>query len=152
MSTLYENLINQSIYERYRSDSNYIETFEQNNTSKDILSNEVNDIVYVAPTSYGKSSLVKDIIKKFKYDKIGIIVPTKSLLTQTYNDIKRLGLNYKLILHDEMYSEEYDRFIGILTQERATRLLSKHPIHFDLMVLYLQTHIVPLFHMHYVYV
>ena len=134
MSTLYENLINQSIYERYRSDSNYIETFEQNNTSKDILSNEVNDIVYVAPTSYGKSSLVKDIIKKFKYDKIGIIVPTKSLLTQTYNDIKRLGLNYKLILHDEMYSEEYDRFIGILTQERATRLLSKHPIHFDLMV------------------
>ena len=134
MSTLYENLINQSIYERYRSDSNYIETFEQNNTSKDILSNEVNDIVYVAPTSYGKSSLVKDIIKKFKYDKIGIIVPTKSLLTQTYNDIKRLGLNYKLILHDEMYSEEYDRFIGILTQERATRLLSQHPIHFDLMV------------------
>ena len=74
MSTLYENLINQSIYERYRSDSNYIETFEQNNTSKDILSNEVNDIVYVAPTSYGKSSLVKDIINELRKDRIIIFV------------------------------------------------------------------------------
>ena len=133
-STLCEELINNSISERYRSEGNYIETFEQNTTSKEILSDEVSDIVYIAPTSYGKSSLIKDIIRKFNYDKIGIIVPTKSLLTQTYNDIKGLNLDYKLILHDEMYSDKYDKFIGILTQERATRLLSKHQIYFDLMV------------------
>ena len=131
---LFEELINKFVSKRYRSYNNYVETYEQNITSKEILSDDVNDIVYIAPTSYGKSSLIKDIIRKFNYERIGIIVPTKSLLTQTYNDIKSLDLDYKIILHDEMYSNKYNKFIGVLTQERATRLLSKHQVSFDLLV------------------
>ncbi|WP_298117124.1 DEAD/DEAH box helicase [Flavobacterium sp.] len=118
--------LNKIIDNNYKSSENYIESLEQNKSVKSILQNNYSkNIAYIAPTSYGKSSLIKDYIKKFEYSRIGIIVPTKSLLLQTYNDIKKLNLSYKLILHDEMYQGE-TKFIGILTQERATRILNNN--------------------------
>lgn len=102
----------------------YIETLEQRASKKYIVENKNKYIAYIAPTSYGKSSVIIDIINNDKSNKIGIIVPTKSLLIQTYNTIKKAKLAYKLILHDEMHNNE-ERFIGILTQERAMRLLKK---------------------------
>lgn len=102
----------------------YIETLEQNNSIKILIENESNYLAYIAPTSFGKSSLIKDFITQNEFSKIAIIVPTKSLLIQTYNDIKKENLSYKLILHDEMFDKN-EKFIGILTQERASRLLQK---------------------------
>jgi hypothetical protein len=128
-----ELIINKSISKNYMSFENYIETVEQNISSKGILKNLGKNIAYIAPTSYGKSSLVKEIITKNNYSKIGIIVPTKSLLIQTYKDIKSLNLDYKLILHDEMYNNGNERIIAILTQERATRLISKTKTSFDVL-------------------
>jgi superfamily II DNA or RNA helicase len=103
----------------------YVESLEQNNSRKKIISFEGNEITYVAPTSYGKSSLIKDFIITNKPNKIAVIVPTKSLLIQTYLDLKDLSTDYKLVLHDEMYNNE-NKFIGILTQERATRILNSN--------------------------
>lgn len=129
-----ETIVNNSISKRYRSFEDYIETLEQNAAAKKILAGLDQDIVYIAPTSYGKSSIIREIIKRSNYSRIGIIVPTKSLLIQTYNDIKSLGIDYKLILHDEMYVPATDnRFIGILTQERATRLINKGQLSFDIL-------------------
>lgn len=102
----------------------YIETLEQKSSIEKLNLNDSKYIGYVAPTSFGKSSFIKDFILKNNFSKIGIIVPTKSLLIQTYNDIKKEKLSYKLILHDEMF-DKHEKFIGILTQERATRLLQK---------------------------
>lgn len=131
-SFINERIINKMIYEKYKKD-NYIETIEQSNRSLEIFENiKEHDSAYIAPTSYGKSSIIKDVIIKNSFDKIGIIVPTKSLLIQTYNDIRKLNLNYKLILHDEMYNNE-ERFIGILTQERANRLINKMGLSFDIL-------------------
>jgi len=103
---------------------NYIETLEQHNSVKKLLESTSNTLAYIAPTSFGKSSLISTFLLQEKFSKIGIIVPTKSLLIQTFKNIQKLSLNYKIILHDEMY-ENQDRFIGILTQERATRLINK---------------------------
>lgn len=103
---------------------NYIETLEQHNSVKKLLESKSNTLAYIAPTSFGKSSLISTFLLQERFSKIGIIVPTKSLLIQTFKNIQKLSLNYKLILHDEMY-ENQDRFIGILTQERATRLINK---------------------------
>jgi len=129
---LHEAIINHEV-EKVYSKENYIETIEQYNRSQDIFKNiKSQDTAYIAPTSFGKSSIIKDVIVQNDYNKIVIIVPTKSLIAQTYNDIRKLELNYKLILHDEMYNEE-ERFIGILTQERATRLINKFNISFDIM-------------------
>ena len=103
---------------------NYIETLEQHNSVKKLLESTSNTLAYIAPTSFGKSSLISTFLLQEKFLKIGIIVPTKSLLIQTFKNIQKLSLKYKIILHDEMY-ENQDKFIGILTQERATRLINK---------------------------
>ncbi|MGJ0344277.1 DEAD/DEAH box helicase [Aliarcobacter cryaerophilus] len=103
---------------------NYIETLEQHNSVRKLLESSSDTLAYIAPTSFGKSSLISTFLLQKKFLKIGIIVPTKSLLMQTFKNIKKLNLDYKVILHDEMY-ENQDKFIGILTQERATRLLNK---------------------------
>ncbi len=102
----------------------YIETLEQHNSVKKLLESKSNILAYIAPTSFGKSSLISTILLQEKFLKIGIIVPTKSLLIQTFKNVRKLALDYKIILHDEMY-ENNDKFIGILTQERATRLINK---------------------------
>lgn len=129
---LHESIINQEIRTKYNN-SDYIETIEQHNRSNDILDKiKLEDSAYIAPTSYGKSSIIREIIKENNFAKIAIIVPTKSLITQSYSDVRNLNLDYKLILHDEMYNGE-DRFIGVLTQERATRLINKFNIHFDIL-------------------
>lgn len=108
----------------FESKEGYIESLEQGYSRKAIIESQENEIAYIAPTSYGKSSLIREFIEKNAPMKVGVIVPTKSLLVQTYNDIKKSNKNYKLVLHDEMYKED-KKFIGILTQERATRILNK---------------------------
>lgn len=114
-----------SFKKKFLSPDNYTESLEQNQSRVSILNNQSNQIAYIAPTSYGKSSLIKAFIKLNKFSRIAVIVPSKSLLVQTYKDIKELKPNYKLILHDEMFNND-KKFIGILTQERATRILNKN--------------------------
>lgn len=113
----------------YEIEKGYIESLEQNDSRKNIINFNGNEIAYVAPTSYGKSSLIKDYIRINRPNKVAVIVPTKSLLIQTYLDLKELSTDYKLVLHDEMYNKEL-KFIGILTQERATRLLNSNKSNF----------------------
>lgn len=114
----------------------YTETLEQKNIRNDFLKDDSNELTYTAPTSYWKSSLITEYLlnlEKNKDYKIWIIVPTKSLLVQTYKQIKKSWINKKILIHDEMYSNE-NSFIWIFTQERALRLLKKNPwIYFDIL-------------------
>jgi len=112
--------------------NNIVETLEQHIIRKKILDENNSHFSFIAPTSYGKSTIIIDHIKKYNFQKVGIIVPTKSLLNQTYRNIKKEALLYKLILHDEMYNNE-QKFIGILTQERALRLIENDDITFDIL-------------------
>ncbi len=115
---------------------NIVETYEQQNMRHYLVANSrLNEYMsIVAPTSYGKSELIIEHIRarasQANLAKIAIIVPTKSLLLQTYKRVKQADLSKKLILHDEMYSNE-DTFIAILTQERALRLMEKQQVYFD---------------------
>lgn len=107
-----------------------IETYEQKYAKDNILKCSKNEIAYIAPTSYGKSSIITEKILNDGLSKIGIIVPTKSLINQTYQQIKKQKLNYKIIMFDEMYENE-EKFIAVVTQERALRLLDKENLFFD---------------------
>ncbi|OON70012.1 hypothetical protein B0919_04500 [Hymenobacter sp. CRA2] len=88
------------------------------------------DFALVAPTSYGKSEIIIDKIKKNKSKKVCVIVPTKSLLAQTKRRLINNGsdneLN-KIITHPDMYLNNQESFIAILTQERLLRLIQKFP-------------------------
>lgn len=113
--------------------NNLIETYNQKEIRNSILESENNEICFIAPTSFGKSSLIVEDIKKnlSNRNKISVIVPTKSLLTQTFRTLKKEIPRKKIILHDEMYDKE-NEFLSVLTQERALRLLQKNnDLYFD---------------------
>ncbi|MGR5162322.1 DEAD/DEAH box helicase [Vibrio owensii] len=111
-----------------------IETYDQKQSREVLIESENRENCYIAPTSFGKSSLIVEIIKNKKYNKVAIIVPTKSLLIQTYKLIKRHFSGKNIIFHDEMYDGSND-FIAIFTQERALRLLKDESISFDLLII-----------------
>lgn len=116
--------------------NNIIETKEQNKSRKGLLATNEAYISYVAPTSFGKSQVIIEHIRQniASYNKFAIIVPTKSLLMQTYKNIKSSFTNVRVLIHDEMYSETDEKFIAVFTQERALRLLEKHQnTHFDIL-------------------
>ncbi|CAM4345054.1 DEAD/DEAH box helicase [Flavobacterium terrigena] len=114
----------------------YIETYEQHKERNSFLNDDSNEKGFLAPTSYGKSSVIIDYIEKLQNNsKIVIIVPTKSLLMQTYKMIRDADLDYKILIHEEMYSNE-TKFIAVFTQERALRLLKrKKDIFFDVLII-----------------
>ncbi|MFK7780366.1 MAG: DEAD/DEAH box helicase [Candidatus Gracilibacteria bacterium] len=118
--------------ESFRS-NDYIETYEQKEQRTILLSSTENEQSYIAPTSYGKSSIIIEHLKLNKTNKkIGIIVPTKSLLAQTYKLLRSNIDNKRIIIHDEMYDND-ESFIAVFTQERALRLINKNDIFFDIL-------------------
>ena len=130
-----QNAISNSNIIKFKNKNNYIETLEQNLKSNSFLNDSVNEKGYLAPTSFGKSSLILDYIEIEKSnEKIVIIVPTKSLLIQTYQMIKESKIKRKIIIHEEMYNDEKN-FIAIFTQERALRLLRNKQIHYDILII-----------------
>ena len=94
-------------------------------------------VAVVAPTSYGKTDLIISTIKQCKHKNICIITPTKALLAQTKLRImsEHIGWVDKVITHPEMYNNDDEKIVAVLTQERAMRLLSKaKDLYFDLVV------------------
>lgn len=114
----------------------YTETYEQYRERNSFLEDNSNEKGFLAPTSYGKSSVIIDYINKLdNNNKIVIVVPTKSLLMQTYKMIRDANLGYKILIHEEMYLNE-KKFIAVFTQERALRLLKrKKDIYFDILII-----------------
>ncbi len=133
-NNLINNCFNDIKLDRFKSNNNYVATLEQYIESKKFLSDKSNEKSYLAPTSFGKSSLIVDHIKQLEKNdlKIVIVVPTKSLLVQTYQMIRDADLRRRIIIHDEMYDDEAS-FIAIFTQERSLRLLSRRGIYFDIL-------------------
>ena len=111
--------------ERFRNDG-YTETYEQNKTRKNIINSERKNIAFIAPTSSGKSSLIiQHLERHINVEKAVVIVPTKSLIAQTYMELRKNIHDRKIISHEGMYRDE-KRFVGALTQERLLRLLEKY--------------------------
>ena len=114
--------------------NNLIQLKEQKEKLHELINSESSYRALIAPTSYGKSSFIVDDLNKRNDNVIGIIVPKKALIWQTYRNIKRVAkeLNYKILLHDTEYNHE-QRFLGVFTQERALRLIQDNNVCFDLL-------------------
>lgn len=125
------DIINGVFVDKYRTES-FMPTVQQYNAYVGVLSDRNKDISFIAPTSFGKSGLIISHLKKVDSStlKAAIIVPTKSLLMQTYRYVKDEITNKKILLHDQMFVGE-DSYIAVLTQERALRLLEKYNTFFD---------------------
>lgn len=102
-------------------------TLEQKLADSSFSSFSGEGFAYIAPTSFGKTErLVNAVLDDGSGPRACVIVPTKSLLAQTRDDVLKRRPKTKVITHDEMYQQE-NTFIAILTQERAIRLLEANP-------------------------
>lgn len=102
---------------------------------KDILNKfniEENRRIFVsAPTSFGKTHILKEIIYKNseRYNKIVLIFPTIALLAENMDSIsefvERHKLNYKVV--NSFSDEDEKRIIYVLTPERAIMIFEENP-------------------------
>lgn len=126
------DLIQTTILESYFSMNGHTVSKDQFQVQTAFLYSKADsDYSVIAPTSYGKSQMMLDHISKSSHNYIAIIVPTRSLLAQTYVSVRNLELRRKIIIHESMYADD-EKFIAVMTQERALRFLDENPeIHFD---------------------
>ncbi len=86
-----------------------------------------------APTSFGKTFLLKEIIYRYneKYRNIVIVLPTVALLIEVTEDIEQFNNmhNFGYSIHNSIYRdlELSEQNIFILTPERVLRLLAIVP-------------------------
>lgn len=114
--------------------NNIYELRKQYESRTALIKSTAQNRAYIAPTSYGKSTAIIEDISNNQALKIGIIVPKKALIWQTFRNIKAVAKNlkYKVLLYDSDYSNE-DKVICIFTQERATRLIQDNAFAFDVL-------------------
>lgn len=121
------------IYDNYRtaSDSNaYLDKRQ-----KEIIATfqEHRKIFVSAPTSFGKTHILKEIIylNKDKHNNIVLIFPTVALLVENMDSINEFNekhqLNYNVLNSFQEIDEESPRNIFILTPERAITIFEEEP-------------------------
>lgn len=83
-----------------------------------ILESDKNLIVS-APTSFGKSLLIEDIVASRKYKNIVIIQPTLALLDETRKRLKKYRKDYKIIVKTTQGHDPNKGNLFLLTAERV---------------------------------
>ena len=103
----------------YRSE--YLPDIYLHQSQKEISERIFNgqNVVLSAPTSYGKSLLIEEIVASHKYKNIVIIQPTLALLDETRIKLLKYADSYKLIVRTTQEYNENGSNIFLLTAERV---------------------------------
>jgi len=116
--------------EIYTLDTGTVLTKDQKKLFK--LFNQHKRLIVSAPTSFGKSRIIEEIIIHYNYVNIAIILPTIALLSETYirfNLNSTIKENYNLVnslgLADTI--NKHNKNIFILTPEKMDMLLDERP-------------------------
>lgn len=98
-------------------------TSEQINIYKKIVENKRS--IVSAPTSFGKTMLIKEYIYNYQPDKVVFIVPTNSLADELLDDFKNLFENMSYTIFDSIKNLEAinEKSIFIGTQEKYYNLI-----------------------------
>jgi len=117
-------LFNESLADKTRIasfKSDYLDKFlhvEQKAISKRIF--EGRNLVVSAPTSFGKSLLIEEIVASRKFKNIVIIQPTLALLDETRIKLKKYSDFYKVIVRTAQTVSDVDKGnLFLLTAERV---------------------------------
>lgn len=85
---------------------------------KNLLDSDKNVIVS-APTSFGKSLLIEELVAEMKYNNIVIIQPTLALLDETRKKLKKYDENYHIIVRTSQEPSIEKGNLFLLTAERV---------------------------------
>lgn len=104
---------------------------EQKKLSMYLLSGK--NVIASAPTSFGKSLLIEELIASQKYKNIVIIQPTLALLDETRIKLKKYNNAYKIIVRTSQLPTTEKGNLFLLTAERV---MEYDPLpHIDLLVI-----------------
>jgi superfamily II DNA/RNA helicase len=93
-------------------------------------------LIVSAPTSFGKTRIIREIIKHNNFKNIALIMPTVSLLSEQYRDMKEAIDGYVISKSSKIKIKHGERYILILTPERMTAFLDENPtFRFDFFVM-----------------
>ncbi len=107
-------------YEFYRSENIPDIVMHQKQAEVyDAISNH-QSVILSAPTSFGKSLLIEEIVASKEYENIVIILPTLALIDETRQKLMKYTAVYKLIFSSKQSFDE--RNIFILTPERLLEI------------------------------
>ncbi|UAL45040.1 DEAD/DEAH box helicase [Shewanella inventionis] len=84
----------------------------------ELLSSNKN-IIVSAPTSFGKSLLIEEIVASYKYQNIVVIQPTLALLDETRKKLSKYEENYKIIVRTSQEASSEKSNLFLLTAERV---------------------------------
>lgn len=79
-----------------------------------------------APTSFGKTRIIREIIAHNNYQNIAIILPTVSLLSEQYQEIRSNLEGYIISKSSKVKIETNKKYILILTPERMNVFLEEN--------------------------
>jgi len=90
---------------------------EQQHLSVELQSRKA--VVVSAPTSFGKSLLIEEVVASLLYKQIVIIQPTLALLDETRKKLLKYRDHYKIIVSTNQMPDENKRNIFLFTGERV---------------------------------
>ncbi|MBR2455139.1 MAG: DEAD/DEAH box helicase [Clostridia bacterium] len=106
--------------------SNYIfdKTLHQKQKELSELVLSKKNVIVSAPTSFGKSLLIEEIVASGIYTNIVIIQPTLALLDETRIKLKQYSDQYKIIVRTSQETSQEKGNIFLLTAERVLEYLN----------------------------
>ncbi len=86
-------------------------------------------VVVSAPTSFGKTKIIEEILLEYRYKDVVLIFPTVALLSEQYNKLKKspLGKEYTISKSSRTNPSKDGKNILVLTPERLISFLDDHP-------------------------
>lgn len=84
-------------------------------------------LIVSAPTSFGKTRIIREIISSNNYRRIALIMPTVSLLSEQYQDIKRNIEGFTISKSSKIKIKPDEKYILVLTPERMSAFLDENP-------------------------
>lgn len=116
----YEESFDESIRITYHQSENDKKIFFHSEQKKIFnLIMQHKNVIVSAPTSFGKSLLIEEIVASKEYRNIVIIQPTLALLDETRRNLKKYADDYKIIVRTSQLPAEDKGNIFLLTAERV---------------------------------
>jgi len=84
-------------------------------------------LVVSAPTSFGKTRIIREIIAHNNFKNIVLIMPTVSLLSEQFQDLKSNIDGYLISKSSKVVIDDSKKYILILTPERMNVFMEENP-------------------------
>lgn len=105
--------------ESYSSDNQNLYYHKKQKQLYELIVEEKKNLLVSAPTSFGKSFLIEEIVASKKYKNILIIQPTLALLAETRRNLQKYDDYYNIVVRTTQKAKEEGANLFLLTAERV---------------------------------